>query len=297
MKQLSDHLDLPEDYFNDKNVLITGSTSGIGKRASKAIARRGGNVYIHGRNETGSDLAKELREKEYSKSKFFKADLSNMNQVRSLADRIKEEIDQLDFLINNAGVFMREEKTAMSGLQYTFVVNHLSHFLLTKELVPLLKQSESGRVVNTASEAHRSTENIRIPQDFNTKSNGWEAYCRSKTCNILFTNSLNRRLPDNVESVCIHPGTIPSSGFLRNLPSILGKIANIADIIPLPGVDSKEKGAAMLLYGMGVKTNDSCYFNNFNSDQPIKLAQDEDKQKELWNYSNHVLGFEGQDDE
>jgi NAD(P)-dependent dehydrogenase (short-subunit alcohol dehydrogenase family) len=292
MGKVSDYLDLPEDYFRGDNVLITGSTSGIGKEAAKAIAKKGGNVYIHGRSDSGSDLAKELREKQYVESKFFKADFSNMNQVRSLADRVKEELDQLDYLINNAGVFMRGEKVAMSKLQYTFVVNHLSHFLLTKELIPLLEESDKSRIVNTSSEAHRKTESLRIPQDFNTRENGWSAYCRSKTCNIMFTNSLIRRLPENIESVCIHPGAIPSSGFFRNLPSFLGKLTKATEFIPLPGVDSKSKGGAMILYATGVKTNKGHYFNDFKPDQPTSLALNKDRQEDLWNYSNHILGLE-----
>lgn len=285
--------EIPENYFGGDNVLITGSTSGIGRKAAEFVANRGGNVYIHGRKESGEDIADQLSRSHGVKSEFLRADLSDMNEVRSIAPRLKEHVDTLDYLVNNAGVFMRGEATALSEFQYTFVVNHLSHFVLTSNLLPLLMNSENPRVVNTASEAHSVVSSMEIPDSFAQSENGWNAYCRSKTANIMFTYSLRRRYDDtDLDAVSLHPGAIPGSGFFRNLPGPIDKISGILNRIPLPGIETTDKGGQMIVYCMAVDPDLGPYFSDFENQQPSALAQNEHKQEKLWSFSEEIGGIE-----
>ena len=290
MTSVKKHIEVPNNYFKNDNILITGSTSGIGKEASRYIARNGGNVYLHGRSEErGEKLEEEITKNHGANCKFLKADLSNMNEVRSIKKRL-DELDKLDYLVNNAGAFIQSDGRALSDLQETFVVNHISHFLLTKDLLPLLREADNPRIVNTASEAHKSTTSFNIPADVRTKQNGWKAYCRSKACNIMFTYRLREHL-SNVDSVSIHPGVIPGSGFMRNLPGPLDKLGKVANKIPFPGVDSKYKGGAMIVYAMTVDPDKGPYFKDFNSGKPSDIARSDQNQEQLWNFSMEELGL------
>lgn len=292
MTKIDKHINVPDNFFKDDNVLITGSTSGIGAEAAKHVAKNGGNVYLHGRNEErGQELEEKITKEHRVSCEFIRADLSNMNEVRSIKKRL-EDLDKLDYLINNAGAFIQSDGYALSDLQETFVVNHMSHFLLTKDLLPLLRKSDNPRIVNTASEAHRSIDDFNIPQDIRTKENGWKAYCRSKACNIMFTYKLREEL-DDIDSVSIHPGVIPGSGFMRNLPGPLDRLGSIANKIPFPGVDSKYKGAAMLMYGMTVDPDKSAYLSDFDAEEPSDVADNEQNREDLWNFSMNELGVEG----
>lgn len=290
MPSVEKHIEIPNNYFKGDNVLITGSTSGIGKEAAKYIAEHGGNVYVHGRNKKrGEDLEEKISRDYRVDCKFLRADLSNMNEVRSIDKRL-DDLDKLDYLVNNAGAFIQSDGKALSDLQETFVVNHMSHFLLTKNLLPLLRQSENPRIVNTASEAHRATDNFIIPDDVRTNQNGWKAYCRSKACNIMFTYKLREYLSD-INSVSIHPGVIPGSGFMRNLPGPLDKLGKVANKIPFPGVDSKYEGGAMLVYGMTVNPDKGAYFADFDNEEPSDVASSTQNQEQLWDFSMEELGI------
>lgn len=290
MGKIDKHITVPDNYFKGDNILITGSTSGIGSEAAEYVAKNGGNVYVHGRNkEKGENLQEKITKEHRVDCEFIRADLSNMNEVRSIEKRL-EELDKLDYLVNNAGAFIQSDGKALSNLQETFVVNHMSHFLLTKNLLPLLRKSDSPRIVNTASEAHRGIDRFNLPQDIRSSDNGWGAYSRSKACNIMFTYKLREKL-EEIDSVSIHPGVIPGSGFMRNLPGPLARLGGIANKIPFPGIDSKYEGAAMIMYGMTVDPEKGAYLKKFDVDMPSDIAKDNDNINDLWNFSMKELGI------
>jgi NAD(P)-dependent dehydrogenase (short-subunit alcohol dehydrogenase family) len=144
------------------------------------------------------------------------ADLSSRQQVRELAQRFREHYHRLDVLVNNAGgIWMKRQETA-DGLEMTFAVNHLAYFLLTNQLVDLLRASAPSRVVNVSSRAHQ-----RAALDFDDlmgthRYGGWQAYCRSKLANLPFTYELARRLHGTGVTVnALHPGWV-ATGFAAN---------------------------------------------------------------------------------
>lgn len=136
-----------------KTILITGSTDGIGLETAKMLVSQGHHVLIHGRNpvkladveSTLSALSGEGRVESYL------ADLSRLSDVEALAKSVAERHDQLDVLINNAGVFKTLEPITPEGLDVRFAVNTIVPYLLTQRLLPLL--GSDGRVINLSSAA------------------------------------------------------------------------------------------------------------------------------------------------
>ena len=133
--------DFPD--MTDKVCLITGATSGIGLEAARALVRLKATVFLSGRNAQRGEKALHLLREEYpgSRIRFLLADLSSQAEVRRLAREVKEQTDHLHVLINNAGAIIGQRRLTVDGLEMTWALNHLAYFLLTHELLDLLKAS------------------------------------------------------------------------------------------------------------------------------------------------------------
>src|SRR5437667_2596690 len=139
-----------------KICLITGATSGIGKETALGLARRGAHVVIVGRDAARTRAAAESigREAGTEGVAYLPADLSSLAEVRGLAREFKARHSRLDVLVNNAGGIFTRRETSADGFERTWALNHLSYFLLTQELLELLKASAPARIVNVASTMH-----------------------------------------------------------------------------------------------------------------------------------------------
>lgn len=194
-----------------KVILITGSTSGIGRQAALDLARTGARVLLHGRDlRRGQETLEEIRrETGNDRLQLYLADLSSQQQIRRMAEQIVQEQERLDVLVNNAGVFMRNRQLTEDGIEMTFAVNHLAPFLLTHLLLDLLKRSAPSRVVTVSSGTHRRArldwDNLQGERDYD----GYQAYSLSKLGNVLFTLELADRLRGTgVTANCLEPGVI-----------------------------------------------------------------------------------------
>ncbi|KFP65169.1 WW domain-containing oxidoreductase, partial [Cariama cristata] len=152
-------------------------------------------------------------------------DLTSLQSVQHFAEAFKSKNVPLHILICNAAVFGAPWCLTEDGLESTFQVNHLGHFYLVQLLEDVLRRSSPARVVVVSSESHRFTEikDSSGKLDFSllspSKKEYWAmlAYNRSKLCNILFSNELNRRLsPHGVTSNSVHPGNMIYSSIHRN---------------------------------------------------------------------------------
>lgn len=201
----------------EATILVTGATDGLGKRVASALARRGATVLLHGRSpERLEATLEELRSQTGSqKVGSYLADLSSLAAVRDLADRILSEYDRLDVLVNNAGIIVQERKESEDGYELTFAVNYLSHFLLTRLLLSLLKDSAPARIVNVASAG-------QSPIDFDDPmlERGYDAmraYSQSKLAQIMFTFELAERLSDTGVSVnALHPASLMDTKMVQD---------------------------------------------------------------------------------
>ena len=141
------------DGMDGKVCLITGATSGIGKATAMGLANMGASVVMVGRDRGRSEAAlAEVKEGSANASvDLLLADLSSQEDIRRLAGEFKEAHPRLDVLINNAGVIRSKRVATADGIEMTFAVNHLAHFLLTNLLLDLLKATAPSRIVNVAS--------------------------------------------------------------------------------------------------------------------------------------------------
>jgi NAD(P)-dependent dehydrogenase (short-subunit alcohol dehydrogenase family) len=232
--------------MNEKICLVTGANSGIGKVTAKALAASGATVIMVCRNRDKGEAARDeiVRETRNENVDLMFADFSDMSQIRRLAAEVKAKYPRMHALVNNAGAYNDKRTLTADGYETTFAVNHLGYFLLTFELLDLLKSSAPARVVNVSSEAHRSSR-INL-DDLNLEKGygGWKAYGQSKLANVLFTYELARRLKGaGVTANCMHPGVV-GTGFFNKIGGLAGKFLRLF----APFMRTPEKGADTVIW-------------------------------------------------
>jgi hypothetical protein len=200
-------------------------------------------------------------------------------------------------LVNNAGGFFRQGRLTGAGIEYTFAVNHLSHFLLTERLRPHLP--DDGRIVIVSSEAHRGgsldLQSVRSVDRYSS----WGAYCRSKLANVLHARGLARRIPEGGPTAnALHPGVVPGSGFVRHLPAPLRALADLAGglaAVPFVDVESPAEAAetsVFLAAAPGVDVT-GAYYDDCRTRRPAAAAQNDRAAERLWEWSEETLHRNG----
>ena len=174
-----------------KLCIVTGATDGIGRVTARALAERGAEVVLVGRNAAkGAEVCKAIRDSSRNdRVRFEQADLSSQAEIGALAERLGAGA-AIDVLVNNVGAMFTRRRESVDGIEMTFALNHLGYFLLTGLLLESLKAGGSGRIVNVASEAHRSGRMDFDDPQATKRYRGWRAYSQSKLANILFTDRL-----------------------------------------------------------------------------------------------------------
>ena len=188
-------------------VLITGASAGIGEASAKALAAAGFEVIVHGRSEARCAAVVEDIKVLGGIARAELAEFSSFAQVRAMADRLAPQ--NIDVVLNNAGVWMNEYKDTEDGFETTWQVNHLAPFLLTQCLLPTLLDRTEAFVINISSSGHRSGKihfkDVNLRRGFN----GLHAYCQSKLANVLFTQELARRTKgSSLITHAVDPGAV-----------------------------------------------------------------------------------------
>ena len=191
-----------------RTALITGASDGIGEQAARRLAALGWQVAVIGRDpERTRKVARELGALHYI------ADFSRLSEVRDLADKLLRDYPRIDLLANNAGGMFDRQPLTEDGVEMTFQVNHLAHFLLTNLLLERLMACKA-KVISTSSVGHRSIglffdlDDVDNPRRYSQHL----AYGNAKLANILFTRELDRRFGDaGIAAAAFHPGLVASS--------------------------------------------------------------------------------------
>lgn len=194
-----------------KLCLVTGASRGIGFFVARGLALLGADVVLASHNrERGESAQRRIREYTGNDSiSFMKVDLSSQDNIRSFTDSFKRQYDRLDVLVNNAGGFFLRRKKSVDGIEMTFALNHLNYFMTTLLLLDPLLGTGSARIVNVASESHRSQHMRFDDLQFEHGYNPMSAYGQSKLANLLFTYELSRRLASTDLTVnALHPGFV-----------------------------------------------------------------------------------------
>lgn len=266
--------------IKNKIVLVTGSTDGIGKQTALDLAKMGAHVIVHGRNEIKAIAAmRELKEASGNDNLHsVAADLSSLAQIREMSETIHKRFDRIDVLINNAGVYKTKRELSIDGYELTFAINHLAYFLLTKLLLDLIQKSDYKRIVNVASQAHASDldfDNLQGENYFD----GYDAYSRSKLCNIMFTYKLARTLEGTgITANVLHPGVI-STKLLHEGFGMGGA--------PL---DTGSRTSVYLATSNQVQGISGQYFVNEKPAKSSKISYQTAIQDQLWEQSEKSLG-------
>jgi NAD(P)-dependent dehydrogenase (short-subunit alcohol dehydrogenase family) len=272
-----------------KVAVVTGANSGVGLETAVALASAGAETTMVCRDRTrGQAALEEVKRRSGSQLVHLDlADLSSRASLASFADAFRSSHDRLDVLVNNAGAVFAERQVSADGLEMTFALNHMGYFRLTLALLDLLRASPAGRVVNVASEAHRSAvldfDDLQAERNFKS----FEVYGRSKLMNIMFTYELARRLEGgSVTANCLHPGVVNT-----NFASHGSWILRLAFAVARPFLLSPASGAATQIHlamSPEVKDVSGKYFVKKRAVRSSQLSYDVEAGRRLWRMSEEV---------
>lgn len=266
-----------------KTILITGATDGIGKQSALELAKRGHYILVHGRNAPrGKGVVEELKRTTQNPNiELLLADFASLDEVRALAAQVKKKYPRLDILITNAGVFMKNRTLTRDGLETTFQVNHLAHFLLTNLLLDNIIAGAPARLIHVSSGTHRGGriewDNLQGEKHYA----GYDAYSRSKLANVLFAYALADRVKDKgVTSNALHPGVIGT----KLLHAGWGG----------GGGGDLSRGAETIVYtatAPELETVTGRYFDNKRETASSPATHDKKLQEQLWQVSARLVGL------
>lgn len=225
--------------MNNKIVVITGSNSGIGKATAIDLAKKGYEIIMLVRDSKKSqDALKEIKQVSDSEKVNLKhVELSSIKSIEQAAEAIKSEYDKIDVLVNNAGVYKLKEEKSDDEFEMSVAVNYIAPYALTNYLLPLLKKSNDGRIINLTSDLYKKG-NVYLDNRFSPSSfNGNKIYADSKLLVLYFTKELSKLLEDeNISVNAVHPGSVGTNVF-REWPKWFSKIMGI--ILSKPEVGAK----------------------------------------------------------
>ncbi|TLD19277.1 hypothetical protein PspLS_09760 [Pyricularia sp. CBS 133598] len=293
-----------------KVVLITGANTGIGLETARAIHATGATLFVTARDsKKAQEAVNDIKNHSPgSDAPIYPIELrlDSLASVRAAAEAIQSQSDKLNVLICNAGVMATPLGKTEDGVETQFATNHLGHFLLFQLLKPVLLTSSTpefqSRVVALSSMAHHRT-TVHL-DDINYEKGGynpWESYGRSKTANVLFTNQVERRYgAKGLHGLSVHPGLILTNILqhcdMQEFQQMISSDAAQA-LIATPG-----QGAATPTYaavgaeweGLGGKylADLADKTNTGDMTGPAAWTKDEQLQKDLWEKSNQLVGFE-----
>lgn len=273
-----------------KVCMVTGATSGIGQVTAAALAMQGAHVIVVGRNRAkAQQVVGEIRRQTGNDAVWYLlADFSDLQQVRELAAAFSAQYSQLDVLVNNAGTYFNTRHPAPGGVEMTFHVNHLAHFLLTNLLLDTLTASAPARIVNVTSRAHEYDNMDFDDLGFERSYFGMKAYARSKLANLLFTYELARRLAGSGVTVnAVHPGGVATDIWRTNFPVLGPAIKWVMSLFAL----TPEEGADTLIYlasSPDVEGVTGKYFVEREAIASSPLSYDEQVAARLWEVSEEL---------
>ena len=272
----------------EQTVLVTGSTDGLGKALARDLAVRGAAVLLHGRSESRlEESLREIREATGNgRARGYLADFSSLAEVRRLAGEVERDRGRLDLLVNNAGIGGglpggRREESA-DGHELRFAVNYLAPFLLTALLLPLLRRSAPGRIVNVASagQAPIDFDDVMLEHGYE----GMRAYSQSKLAQIMFTFDLAERLGEEegleLTVNALHPASLMNTkmvyeSFGYTMSSVEEGVEATVRLAVSPELDGVSGG----------------YFEGLREARAHEQAYDQGARRRLWRLSEELTGL------
>lgn len=277
--------------------MITGANSGIGKATAIGLAKRGASIVLVCRDQTRAENAiAEIKEKTGNDSiDLILADLSSQKQIYQLVSDFKKRYNNLHVLINNAGVNLHKHTLTEDGIETTFAVNYLAHYMLCNLLFDILKKSAPSRIINVASSIQAKTFDF---DDLNGDNNYHQlkAYSQSKLAVVLFTYEFARKIEGTGVSVnCLHPGYVKTK-MIRNFRPFVKYFYHLVGLFML----TPKKGAKTSIYlasSPEINGISGKYFKKKKEAESVKISYNKDIAKQLWDISVQLtnLDFKNED--
>ena len=277
-----------------KNVLVTGSSRGIGFYTAKGLAEMGAHIIVVSHDESHCQSAVEEVHQAVGKesARYYVTDLALQEEVHRLAEKVQTDYDRLDVLVNNVGTWNARYEETADGIERTFALNHLSYFLLSGLLLERLKKSRAARIVNVASDAHQGVDRINF-EDIGLQGQyrPFQAYAQSKLANIMFTYQLAEKLEGRGITVnALHPGSVASKlyrdfGIFEPL---------ILLWIRLTGKTSEEGAQTPIYLASSPELDDvnGKYFVDQEQKRSSMVSYNRESWQRMWELSEEMTGFQ-----
>jgi len=278
--------------YKDKLVVITGATSGIGYLVAKKYASKGANLLCINRNKDKSDALKNEIEKEHGVScEYLLADLSRLDEIHNVADKLLEIERPIDVLIHNAGVYLTRRELTSDGIEKVFMVHYLSSFIINYKLRTRLKSQENSRIILVNSEGHRfAAWGLRL-DDLNWEKrrySGLKSYGSAKLAQLLsmLVFAENFKL-SGVTINAMHPGAVKTDTGQENGRFYKWYKKNIIDRT-LKSADLSAEALYYLGVSDEIKTVNGKFFNLTTLEDPAPPALDMEIAQLLWEQSLRI---------
>jgi len=276
--------------LSGKNILITGSNSGIGLESARVLALRGARVFAAARSVA---KAEEVCKTLAGDPVALACELSQPASVRACVQAVLDAGTQVDVVLCNAGIMALPERSVLHGQELQFLTNHIGHFMLVTGLLGSL--SDTGRVVMLSSAAHSWAPKGGIQFDdisFANNYSGTLAYGQSKLANLLFAKSLAKRFVGSQRTAnAVHPGVI-ATNLVRHMNPVVRALMPVAQAVAMKSIP---QGAATQCYVAAhpsLKDISGEYFADCNVTRPSRLASDAELAERLWQVSEEIVaGF------
>lgn len=270
---------------DSRSILITGATDGLGRALAHRLAADGATLILHGRDRRKLEhTAAEIRDAHRAgRPHTLCADLADLAQVRRLAAGVRQATERLDVLVSNAGIGSgepdgRTRRTSADGYELRFAVNYLAGFLLTMELLPLLRASAPARVINVASIGQHPLDftDLMLTRGYT----GTRAYGQSKLAQIMSGFELASRIPAGEVTVnSLHPATYMPTKI------VLDEIGSSTDTL-----DDGVAATYRLVSDPALAGATAQFFNKTHAARAHPQAYDPTARAELWDHSLRLTG-------
>lgn len=272
-----------------RTFFVTGANSGIGRALVEALAAQGGSVALAARSEERTRPVLDQIRSRYPgvDVQFVRIDLSDLGSIRQAGAAFLATGHPLDVLVNNAGI-AGTRGLSPQGFDLTYATNHIGPFLLTSLLLPRIRASSQGRIVNVSSIAQMQVKRIDwsvLQRRTTPKRSGFSDYAVTKLMNVLHAKALARRLSGSaVTTYSLHPGAV-ASNIWRAIPQPVQWLMKRFML-------SNEEGATTPLYcatAPELASTTGRYYEKCRETPPNPLAEDEALAMELWTRTEEAV--------
>jgi retinol dehydrogenase-13 len=283
------------DDFNNRLVVITGATSGIGYYTARKYASKGANLLCINRNQKKSEALQHEIESEYGVKCDYKiADLSNLQDIHRVAEELLKLNTPINVLIHNAGIYLTKREVTPDGLEKVFVIQYLSPFIINYILKDKLKSQEKARIIMVNSEGHRfAAWGLRL-DDLNwerRRYSGLKSYGSAKLAQLLSVIVFDEYFQKTGVTInAMHPGAVKTETGQENGPVYRWFKRNFID----KTLKSPEISAEALYYlgvSKEVEAVSGKLFNLTTEEKPAPPALDKEVAYQLWEKSLELGGL------